>query len=199
MALLSSRGTVGDEVLGVIKRVGLNPMSINAFFPWGGGFNIQFEPKDQVVEAWQKSGKASDEAHAHLTEKNRTLENTIKELEDEIKELKDQKEFFEEKFEEVIKEKDEAVYSLDQMQDELEGGLKTIKEMENHYQFQCNTLSLNAEKEIIQSREKITTLNGELLASQDDNSQQKEKYETQRKEQGRLLQSANGKLKTSNE
>ena len=100
------------------------------------------------------------------------------------------------------KAKDEAVYNLDQIQDELEGVLKTTKGLENHYQLQHNTLNLNAEnaeKEIIQSREKITTLNSELLISQDDNSQLKEKYETQRKERERLLQSANGKLKTSNE
>ena len=106
MALLSSRGTVGDEVCGLIKQVGLNPRIVNAFYPWGGGFNIFFEPKDQVVEAWQKSGEASDEFHAHLTEKNRTLENKIKELEDTNHELKEQLEFFEVKFEEAAKEKD---------------------------------------------------------------------------------------------
>ena len=48
--------------------------------------------------------------------------------------------------------------------------------MENQYQLQHNTVNLNAEKaekEIIQLREKITMLNGELLISQDANSQQK--------------------------
>ena len=169
MALLSSRGTVGDEVFGLIKQVGRNPRIINAFFPWGGGFNIHFEPEDQVVEAWKKSGEASDVVIARSTEENRTLEN-------EIKELKDKLGFCEEKIEEVTKEKDEAVCNLNQMQNELEGALKTIKGMENHYQLQRSTLNLNAEnakKAIIQSREKITTLNGELLTSQDDNSQQK--------------------------
>ena len=116
MALLSSRGTVGDEIFGLIKQVGRNPRSINAFFPWGGGFNIFFEPEDQVVEAWQKSGEASDEVRAHLTEKIRTMENENKEFKDIIQKLEDQLEFFEVKFEEVTKEKDE-------IQDELEGVL----------------------------------------------------------------------------
>ena len=77
MALLSPRGTVGDEVFGLIKQFGRNPRIINAFFPWGGGFNIHFEPEDQVVEAWKKSGEASDVSIARLTEENRTLKNEI--------------------------------------------------------------------------------------------------------------------------
>jgi len=202
MALLSSRGTVGDEVFGLIKQIGLNPRIVNAFYPWGGGFNIFFESKDQVVEAWQKSGEASDEIHAHLTEKNRTLENKIKELEDTNHELKEQLEFFEVKFEDAAKEKDKAMYNFDQIQDELQGVLKATKEMENQYQLHHNPLNFNAEntaKEIIQLKEKLNILNGELLISQDDNTQQKENHEAQRKERERLLQSANGKLKASDE
>ena len=158
-----------DEAANFIQLLDKEPTSVSIFHPFGGGYNIQFEAPTQVIRAWQKAGDASDEAHAHLTERNRTLEDKIKELEDKL-------EFFELNFEKVTKEKDEAVYNLDQIQDELEGVLKTMKGLENHYQLQHSTLNLNAEnaaKEIIQLKEKITILNGELLTSQDDNSQQK--------------------------
>ena len=188
-----------DEAVNCARLLGKDPISVSVFHPnqfGGGGYNIHFGVAQQVVvEAWQKSGEASDEVHAHLTEKIRTMENENKEFKDIIQKLEDQLEFFEVKFEEVTKEKDE-------IQDELEGVLKTTKGMENHYLLQHNTLNLkaeNAEKEITQLKEKITILNGEILTSQDDNSQHEENYETQRKEQERLLQSANGKLKTSNE
>ena len=183
-----------DEAANLIQLLDKDPTSVSIFHPFGGGYNIQFGADTHVIRAWQKAGNASDEAHARLTERNRTLEDKIKELEDKL-------EFFELNFEKATKAKDEAVYNLDQKQDELEGVLKTMKGLEDH-QLQHNTLNLNAEnaeKKIIQSREKIITLSSELLISQDDNSQLKEKYETQRKERERLLQSANGKLKTSNE
>ena len=51
MALLSSRGTVCDEVFGLIKQIGLNPRIANAFYPWGGGLNIFFEHENQIVAA----------------------------------------------------------------------------------------------------------------------------------------------------
>jgi len=188
-----------DEAVNCIRLLRKDPISVSVFHPnqfGGGGYNIQFGVAQQVVvEAWQKSGKASDEAHAPLTENNRILKKANKELEDEIKELKGKLEFFEVKFEEANKEKDK-------IQEELEGVLKVTEGKENHYLLQHNTLNLkteNAEKEITQLKEEIAILNGEILSSQDDNSQREESYETRRKEQERLLQSANSKLKASDE
>ena len=76
---------VGDEVFGLIKQIGLKPRIINDFYPWGGGFNICFEPEQHVVEAWQKSGEAADEVHARLMEKIMTVENENKELKGQLK------------------------------------------------------------------------------------------------------------------
>eukprot|EP00617_Octactis_speculum_P026001 CAMPEP_0185745568 /NCGR_PEP_ID=MMETSP1174-20130828/3944_1 /TAXON_ID=35687 /ORGANISM="Dictyocha speculum, Strain CCMP1381" /LENGTH=346 /DNA_ID=CAMNT_0028419667 /DNA_START=32 /DNA_END=1072 /DNA_ORIENTATION=+ len=189
-----------DEAVNFIEVVGKEPTSVSIFHPFGGGYNIQFGPHKQVVEAWRKSGEASDASYCRLMEEMTIVKNKNKELNDENKGLKDQLESFEANFEEVTKGRHEAMYELDQIRDELESVLKASKEMENQHQLQHNTVNLDAEKaekEILQLREKITMLNGELFISQDANSQQKEKYETQSEEQKRLLQSANGKLKTA--